>query len=60
MCSSLLAPRGPVCAYSPDKFNLLFFPLGSTILKNLRILSGILNVYSKTKIESGGEKEVFL
>ena len=48
----------------PGNFYQLFIPTGSTILENTRILSGILNVYSKTKMlikkKSAGEKEVLL
>ena len=38
---------------------MLILPLGSAIPENARILSGILNVYSK-KIRCAGQKEVFL
>ena len=48
----------------PGNFYQLFISTGSTILENTRILSGILNVYSKTKMlikkKSAGEKEVLL
>ena len=44
-----------ISANSPEKFYLLFLPLGSAIPENTRTLSGILNIYSKTKITSAGE-----
>ena len=45
---------------SSSKFCLIFLSLGRTVLENTIILSGILNVYCKTKFKSTREKEVFL
>lgn len=53
-----MAPTGSLCWF-PAKFYLSFLPLGSTTPENARILSGTLNVFSKTKTKSAGEKEVF-
>ena len=53
MCSSVhFAPKIQVCADSPERFYLLSLSLGSPILQNTRILSGMLNAYSKTKIKN--------
>ena len=52
MCSSVhFATRSLVSVDFPVKFYLLFLALGSTTPENTQILSGILNVYSKTKIK---------
>ena len=48
-----------VFANSLEKIYLLFLPVAGTIPENTRILSGILNDYSK-KHNPAGEKEVFL
>ena len=52
------AATGSLCWF-PGKFYLPFLPLGSTTPENARILSGTLNVFSKSKTKSAGEKEVF-
>ena len=60
MCFSVPSPtRSLVSADSTEKFYLLLLLLRSAILENTRILSGILNVYSKTKNKSCWEKKVF-
>ena len=60
MCSSVpSALRRLVSDGSFGKFYLLSPPSGSTILENARIFSGIMNVYSKIKIASAGEKKFF-
>ena len=43
---------------SSGKYDLLFLTVASIITKNKRVLSGILNVYSKTN--STWEREVLL
>ena len=56
MCSSVpFAPQSLLIFFdSHGNFYLLFLYLGSTIPENARILSEILNVYSKTKVKSAG------
>ena len=49
-----------VFADSPEKFCVFFSSLVSTSPENTSILSGILNVYSKTKKKYDEEQEVFL
>ena len=57
MCSLVtFPPRSLVSADSPGNF---WEVLGSTIPENTRIISGMLNVYSKTKIKCTEKNEVF-
>ena len=49
--------KSPVCADSSGKFYQLLFPLGSTIFDNIKILSEILNVYSKKKLRLLWQRE---
>ena len=58
--SSVCVRYSLVSADSPGKFHLLFLPLEWAIPENIRIPSGTLNVFSKKKDNSAGEKEVFL
>ena len=58
MCSSVtFAPKSLVSGNFLEKFYLLFLPLESAIPENTRTLSGILNVYSKTKLNMLGKRK---
>ena len=60
LCSSVhFTSRNLITADSPGKFYPLFLSLGSAILEDAKILSGILNGYSKTKISSLRGKRKF-
>ena len=53
MCSSVpFIPGSLVTAVYPGKFYPLFSPQGSTIPEDAKIVSGILNVHSKTEVSS--------
>lgn len=60
MCSSVIfTPKCLVSADSPDKFYLLFLPLGSAMPESTRILSRKLNDYSKLKFPLQSEINCF-